>query len=301
MIKRFLFNIIVLVILIAAGVYFFTANKKVEQTIPDNNAYLVTTAKFTNVPDYLLRKETEISLTPQPGFIITTSILSHKKDKVVYSEISDCIGNVNNYNNNGGPCDWKYNIFVKDLKINSTKQIYTYPQDAKFSISDLLVSKAQAGGCPLVHFPLAWSSNDKLIILNWGNPTDCGSGSSMVYSTYIINPAGGPVIPLATSNLIFDNNSKVVYTFNNPSSPQICGPGPSGDNGGEILVKDIETGKTQVLVKPLNVTLAITAFDETTRILSYKSWEIPPPSNGSECGEIADYETPELKTLIIPK
>jgi hypothetical protein len=200
-------------------------------------------------------KDETIKLTPNNGFFITTSILSNKKDKIVYSEISESIKNLEDYKS-----DWEYNIFVKDLNTSNVTKIYSYPE--KISLKEFFIKSAKAGGCPFVYFPIAWSNNDTKIILEWGNPTHCGSGGVPKYKYYTINPEGGEITGLATyDSIFFDNYGKIVFVDTSKKSPGYCGP-TSQANKGAIILKDIENESEVLLAEENNSSYNLRNIDK---------------------------------------
>lgn len=246
---------------------------------------------FVNLDDSLLQRDPNIQIEADKGFIITTSILSNSKNKIVYSEISDCIGNANSYDPNAEPCDWSYNINIKDLQTSEIKNIYEYPEKTSYiqNITGSFVPTAYAGGCRLVHFPIAWSKNDKKIILQWGNPTSCGSGGAPKYMTYTLSSERGELEELSTYEPLFiDNYSKVIFIDESEKSPLICGPA-SQSNYGKIVMKDIETDEAKTLLEEENSFYSDLKFDEVNKILTYSANETPlSAEDGNACSSI-DY------------
>ena len=210
-------------------------------------------------------------MTPTTGYLITTSIVSNSGSKVVYSEISDCIKASNSYGADGQTCNWKYNVFVKDLQTGKLSKIYSYPESTSFfqNLQKLIVSEASAGGCQLVYFPIAWSKNDQKIILQWGNPTDCGAGGAPQYLTYALSPAGGSLENLSTYSPVFlDNYNKVVFIDESTKSPSECGP-VGQMNYGKIVLKYVETGKTVILLEEPNSSYSSLKANSNQTTLSY--------------------------------
>lgn len=246
---------------------------------------------FVNLSKELLRRDSKVILTPTTGYLITTSIVSNSGNKVVYSEISDCIKAVNNYGADGQTCDWKYNVFVKDLQTGKLNRIYSYPESTSFlhNLQKLIVSEAKAGGCRLVYFPIAWSKNDQKIILQWGNPISCGSGGAPQYLTYTLSPTGGSLENLSTYSPVFlDNYSKVVFIDESTKSPAECGP-VTQTNYGKIVLKYIETGKTVILLEEPNSSYSSLQANSNQTTLSYSVKKVK-DVNG--CSEI-DSSIPE--------
>ncbi|MCL5666177.1 MAG: hypothetical protein M1383_00145 [Patescibacteria group bacterium] len=235
---------------------------------------------FANLPKELRQKDYNFKLSPTKGYIITTSIASQDKSKIVYSEISDCIKAANSYNiAESDTCrDWKYNVFVKNLTTGVVKKVYSYPEPVSW-YQNLLAKEAHAGGCPLVPFPLAWSKNVDKIVLELGNPTACGSGGYTRYWYFSISPNGGNMENLAYGDAIFlDSYDKVVYTDFNPNTG-ICGT--MGESVGEgIILKDIESGKITKLVGEPGFTYSIVKINNQQNNLTYTVNKISPSKDG---------------------
>jgi hypothetical protein len=247
----------------------------------------------------LLHRDVKISLTPTEGYVITTSIISNNGNKVVYSEISDCINIANLYGYDGQPCNWNYHMFVKDLKTNEVNKIYSYPKSTSSlqNIQQSIINKAQAGGCPTVLFPLAWSKNDQKIVLQWGNPTSCGSGGAPKYLTQSLNPSDGSLEDLSTYNPIFlDSYNKVVFIDESIKSPAECTI-IAQSNQGKIVLKYIETGKTVVLAEEPNSAYSGLHLDEDGTTLHYSIKKVVVVDG---CSEIDPAVPEKIKQIQLP-
>jgi len=253
---------------------------------------------FANLSKELQQKDSSVTLTPTQGYIITTSIVSHNKDKIVYAEISDCIKAANSYDDSvSSTCtNWKYNIFVKDIVNGNIHKIYSYPQKTSW-YKDFFVKEAQAGGCTLIDFPLAWSKNDKKIILELGNPTSCGSGGYLQYWFHSINPDGGTIADLAYNGAVFlDSYNKVVDINYNPNKG-LCDS--MGQNIGEsILLKEVETGKITKLVGATDTDYAILGVNTQQTELNYTARAIGQIPSG--CFGYISTNTPPTLHLQLP-
>lgn len=263
-------------------------NNKVDPNNTQTENTLEQKSYFRNLPDRLQKKVETVELTPNNGFFITTSILSNKKDKIVYSEISESIKNLEDFRSN-----WEYRIFVKDLSTNEVVKIYSYPENV--SLKDFFIKSANAGGCPLVYFPIAWSKNDTKIILEWGNPTSCGSGGAPKYKSYTINPNEGEIVGLATYDSIFFNDySKVVFVDESKKSPIYCGPA-SQDNNGAMILKDIENESIVLLAEENNSSYSLKNIDEDQNL----TYVVKKVIKVNECSEFDESIPEETKTLKI--
>ncbi len=293
-------SILIAIIIFGLGLYLF------QKSVSDSKTQITQVTEvgsidtiFENLPQELLRRDSKIILTPNVGYLITTSILSNKKDKIVYSEISDCIRAVNNYGVNNQTCNWKYYIFVKDLKTNKLNTIYSYPESTSFfqNMQKLIVNEAQAGGCPLVYFPIAWSKNDQKIILQWGNPTSCGAGGAPQYLTYTLSPDGGSLEDLSTYQPIFlDNYNKVIFIGESAKSPSECGL-VTQKNFGKIVLKYIETGEIKVLLEEENSFYSSLQMKSNETLLSYSVKKV---KNVNGCSEANASAVEKIEQIHIP-
>lgn len=250
---------------------------------------------FANLPNELLVKESTIPLTPNTGYLMVNSILSNGKNKIVYSEISDCIGQENDPNyRTSGQCDWKYRIFVKDLTSNTTKMLYGYPED-KLSWADFFVKKVHAGGCPLVYLPIGWSKNDAKIILQSVNPTSCGAGGGTTKYLYAsVNSGGGLIEGVSNSQATFyDNFSKVVFTGESQMSPAVCGP-INQRNNSKLVFFNTETRKNIKVIEEANTEYGLGEVSSDGKQFSYFVRSV---TEKDGCAEI-DYSTQGEKKVI---
>ncbi|MEA3344211.1 MAG: hypothetical protein U9Q16_00825 [Patescibacteria group bacterium] len=219
----------------------------------------------------LLKKDNSIKLVPNDGFFITTSIVSNKKDKIVYAEISESVKEDSLY------LSCEYSIFTKDLTTDKITKIYSH-------LSEVYN--------PLVYFPIAWSKNDKKIILEWGNPIRVGSGGVPYYETFTIDPMGGEISVLATEHSLFiDDYNKVVYVGESENSPSTCSP--DENNRGVIILKEIESGQQKILAEEENSYYVLKNIDEDFNL----TYTIKKVINVDRCSEF-DELTPE-KSLTL--
>lgn len=208
-------------------------------------------------------------LNPTEGYIVLSSIFSNSKKSVVYLERS-----LSNYD---------YNIVVIDLATREKNTIYSYKSGINPS----------SGACPFEYFPVAWSKNDKKIIVEWVNTTGSGSGCVFQYASYTIDITGGDLINLATEEAIFlDDNLEVVYVDRSNKSPNFCGPGGT-ENNGSIKLKNIETGEEKIIIEEENSYYSIVEINNNN--LTYKIKKIPQETNG--CSEL-DESFPESEKEI---
>lgn len=232
---------------------------------------------------------------PNDGFVILNSIYSNNKEEIVYTEMSECITKAENFSSYledkhvvGQPCsEWDYNIFIKDLESGDVRNIYSESSGKKLSFIPI----AEAGGCRMVHLPIAWSANDKEIILEKLNPSSCGSEPSSSYSYFTISAEGGDVESLATDDALFTTDyDYVIYTENSLESPSFCGP--TDNNNGKIVLKDIEDGSVSTLLEEPNSNYHLLKIEGVT--LEYKVTPFIPDELG--CGELNE-DNSELKSI----
>jgi hypothetical protein len=322
--KKYIYLGIVCILVIASGIYFISRNKDIPENkvppgqqipvgnLPARNSNQMaqipedpptTVSEFANLPKELQKKESGVLLVPNKGFLITTSILSNSGEKIVYAEISDHIYWLNDYNGSSSKdkLPWQYTIYVKDIKSDKTNKLFSFPtQTFPISIKNLFIKTANAGGCQVVPFPIAWSNNDKKIILQWGNPTDCGSGGAPEYLTYTIDADSGKLETLGTYGSIFiDNHTYVIYADNSDKSPLDCGYG-TGNNYGKLIQKEIETGAVIILNEEPNSLYEPNDFKSESRKLTYTVKKIKRLSDGN-CGVFADDGPGEKREITLVK
>jgi len=248
---------------------------------------------FTVIPYELQIKENSVQVIVSDGFTLINSILSNKKDRIVYSEISSCIESEQNYASYG-QCNWKYGIYVIDLLTKTTKKLYGYPED-KLSWIDILIPKIRAGGCPLVYLPIGWSKNDKKIILQSVNPTTCGSGGGTTKFLYAsVNPNGGLIEGISNGQTKFyDYYYKAIFVGESDKSPRICAP-VNQRNNSKLVFFNIESRENIKIIEQKNTDYSLgeilsdgTSLEYFTRIAI----------ENSECAKV-DYSLPGISNFV---
>lgn len=234
------------------------------------NAPSVTANKssFINIPSDLLVTEDGFTPPLSDGFILLTSRLSHNGNTLVFSEISECIRDLNTYSNDSATCTWDYHIITLDTRTQKANIIYSISSSPEQST--LFVPIARAGGCQLIYLPVAWSKDDQTIILKWANPTTCGSESPLEFEFFTIHASGGDIAGLAaTGALFFDDFDKVVSTSDNPFSPPTCGPDPN--NAGRVSLREVTTGTEMILLDVSGIAYQLVDLNEDNdTIFRYK-------------------------------
>lgn len=233
-------------------------------------------SNFASLPQHLLEEVDDIETTPAEGFFITTSVLSNKKDKVVYAEISDWIKSPTKPKNS---LLWKFNIYIKDLNTNKIQKIYSSSQKKQAALKRFFIRDVYAGGCRRALFPIAWSKNDTQIILEEASPGWCGSGGGPKYKTYAIDINNKKISDLATRySIFFDNYSKVFYIDVSDNSPKICGPAWQG-NYGAVVFKNIESGFKKTIFEEPNTNYSLKNIDDEKK-LKYTATKVFSKENG---------------------
>ncbi|MEI7426167.1 MAG: hypothetical protein WCK16_04580 [Candidatus Moraniibacteriota bacterium] len=229
---------IAVIILIAGAlgilIWFGVNNQKQSQTTVRKDSEALANAEkiknqiYDELQDKFKINDYTKNLKPTEGYIVLSSIFSNNKDRVVYFERS-----LSNYD---------YKIVVMNLDTNRKNILYFYKSG---------VSQSN-GACPFEYFPVAWSKNNKKIIVEWGNTTGSGSGCVPKYASYTIDINGGNLVALATDEAVFlDSNLEVVYTDSSEKSPSFCEHGGT-ENHGSIKIKNIETSEEKSIIEEEN-------------------------------------------------
>jgi len=153
------------------------------------------------------------------GAILITSVLSNKKDKIVYFEAKD-----EEKHEDGSLSGFVGNIVLLDL-LSKEKQI---------------VKKIEwKPGCAVVQYiPVAWSLNDKKIILK---EIFIGGGCSASWNdSYVLDVKTFQENVLSVTDSIYLNNYQQVIYLDTLEDLGGCG-------SDKVIQKDIESGKTEIL------------------------------------------------------
>jgi hypothetical protein len=234
------------------------------------------------LPSELIKTDEGSNLEPTDGYMLVTSIKSNNGDKVVYLEISESINQLDSYED--WWTSWTYSIYVKDLGADELLEIYSGPGD-KITSNNFFIKKAQAGGCPLMYLPVAWTKNDKKIVFEMVNPTNCGSGGATEYKTFTIDPLGGSILKLATFNAIFiDTYSKVVDADRYKEYIYICNSMDSFLKN-SIIVKDVEKETSRVLLSDNYSSYELKSVDVSNNAITYTEKKYKQSGNCVEIDE----------------
>jgi len=252
--------------------------------------------------EHLQKKDAPIKIEPNDGFFIVSSILSNNKDKIVYSEISKVIKEMNDADSEGKRYNstktLEYNIFVKNLITNETTKILSYPEANPKTISLYPFIKSAHAGGSLVYFPIAWSENDQKIILEWGNPSLTGSGHAIKYKTYTVNPDGKEIKGLTPYDHIFINNyGKVIFVGDSDKTLQFYGP-YTQRNKGSIILKNIEDGLEKILLEEVNSNYTLKKIDKNQN-LTYIVEKVKKTEDEGDYGEVDKSIPGQTKILNI--
>jgi len=245
------------------------------------------------LPQGLVSLEPNAKITPDQNYTVVVSRFSQDKNKLVYVEWSSCLDTYSIYNPHQTPnyCnDWEFRVIVQNVASGLANKIFEYSNlTSKPSLYNFFfIPTAYAGGCPLVPFPMGWSTNDLKIILEANTPFDCGSGGAPHYPYFTLSPNGGSLETLATyPAFFFDNFGTVVYSDNSKLSPVICGPS-SDNNNGKIVMKSIETGQITTLIETPNTLYNLLREDYQNRNFVYATMANK-KDTASGCG-MTDYQ-----------
>lgn len=155
-------------------------------------------------------------------------------------------------------------------------QLWTYEAATKGLIYVATVGTFRGsnfGGLPM---PIAWSKDDRLVILK-DKMFSPGAGGSSVGPTFgTLDVAKGDsaneqkVTYLATGSARFyDAYGKVVYLEESPKSVRYIQPGPP--NNGRIVYRNISGGQTKVLIEEPDTEYQIVSLDEKAGRLAIKA------------------------------
>lgn len=239
-----------------------------------NDAGLKIRSDFSKPPNkhYTIEPESEDTF-------ISGSIPSNSGDRVAYWELDKCLAVMNYFgdlNRPVMPCEhWTYSIKVRNLNDNATKTIYTGTEKDH-----------------LAYFPVAWSKNDKKIILTWRNIGQGGT-EGPAYNSYGLNPEGGQLENLGNSNgaMFFDSFSKLV-TADDVAGISFCSP---MGNHGEIKLINVETGASKILLAEKQSFYVLEYLDKVNNTLHYTRQNIVTDQKSGCSSETGEPEKRELK------
>jgi hypothetical protein len=281
-----------------ASIIFFISKTAVPNMVWNNNNKITATAHKPATPqevygiknDIVNKSElfadsalqSKINITP--GHFTFNEILSNSGNKIVYAELSDCPDDPA-YSN----CAWDYSIKIFDPSKEQPTTIYTKKVDKE--------SLPYAG---IIYYPIAWSKNDKKIILSWYNLYFFGQDfSPPKYSLLDVN--GGeienPGAFIDCNATIFDFNTQAI-TATDKNGGVLCAEGDYSPSLEQIIITNAETEKTTVVVnKKSGYGLAIKSFDPITGLLVYTTFPCKETGQMCEATEGGGVITKQIKVL----
>ena len=228
-------------------------------------------------------RDLEKNLKPTADKFTFNEILSQGGDKIVYAELSNCSEGKPYWNG----CPWEYSIKIFDGQKKNTATLYRQTNDR--------TSDTYMHG--IIYYPIAWSKNDKKIILGWYNLYEMGQGGlPSAYALLDLN-GGKFKFPGAFANCsvtIFDNNTQAV-TATDRNGNFACAEGEDVTPE-KIIVTNAETEKTVTVVgRDKGFGHAIKSFDPLTRTLIYITFPCIETAAGCIVPQNVKTTTQELK------
>ena len=216
--------------------------------------------------------------------IAFNEILSHSGNKIVYAELTNCPDERTGY----ADCAWDYSIKILDTAKKQTTTIYTQSKDMN-----------SPSYHAIIYYPMAWSKNDKKIILGWYNLYFYGQGfSPSQYSVLDVNGGSveNPGAFIDCNAILFDSNTQAI-TATDKNGSVACA---EGDNitPEQIIVTNAETGKTATIVgKEIGIGHAIKSFDPLTRTLVYTTFQCKETGQICETVKGGEVTTKQIKVI----
>lgn len=252
---------------------------------------------FPFIPLELQTKDNSTPINPEPGFRIINSVRSNNNDRVVYSEVSGCDTSVSE----GQSCisikNWKYYVYLKNVNSKEKTVLWEYDRDKLTAYYN--PEKEYANSIlPMIFLPIAWSPNDKFIILKLFALYGFGSPEGTVFSGYAyIESASGKIktISADTAQTLFTPDyNYAVFTEESQKSPHECGPVPT--NYSSIAMINFSTGQKKTIIEELNMHYWLTSLSKDG-VLTYTptQWEtyedknclVPEPPSETKSGSEA--------------
>jgi hypothetical protein len=214
---------------------------------------------------------------------VFNAVASNTGDQIAYTELSNCAGETHLYYDwkNLPKCDWGYSLKIFNIKTQSTTTLQSGSGDS-----------AKLAGVALVFYPIAWTKNDKALIVSWSNIGLGGSGGAP--PDYMsIDPKTGKMSGLGgaegwyTGTIFFDDYSRAIVVLSSDKNPA-CDE--EGGNQGKIVLINTETGKSQSLVEEKNRHYAVSSFNRLTNTLTY-SYQTYTSTSEYSCHDTSEQET----------
>lgn len=257
--KKFLLLSIVLIVSVSGCFGGFSGSKESKDI-----------GKYENEPEKIIKvfnKNPEIAgqgankqnsqVEPRPGYEIFSSLLSHDKDMVVYTEVKGRMDDLYK--------GWEYHISYKNLSNGRQGVIYSFPKDLswKSALLEFTAEEAKAQNCQALPFPIKWTKNDKKIIFKGIVPVPCSSESISKTGYFAADPEEGVLEPLRYI-AFFDGHSKAVVLES--GDKLICDSMKVSVNE-RVVAKDLEFGSKEIMVGDDDHHYRFMGIDERTEML----------------------------------
>ncbi len=209
----------------------------VPSSVPDESAWKEFLA--------LAATNTDMDVRVPDGSFVYSKLLSHDKQKLVYSVLKNCLKDeyVKTDTLFSQEC-FEYHVFEQDVKTQKVEELKVVANVAPFS-------KGGCGGV-IVYMPFAWSKHDAKIVFDWNNLAQFGCDGFDPGPKYLIMDAsGGPLMPIDRSSseqLFLDDYADVVFTRYIKGSFSIDCQDGTQIYPTDIVMKNLETGKERVLM-----------------------------------------------------
>jgi hypothetical protein len=227
------------------------------------------------------KRNFEVSLKANQGYIIYSYLVSNNDEAVVYSEISSCFSAASV--NSNYACSWDFNIYVQNVLDGRVKKIYSQPGD-------------QTDLCATAYVPKAWTKNDKKIILSPEMPVRCPK-TELRNISYVIDPGSGNLQYLSSGSVLYlEDYSKAIMTDENILSMNYCDAG--SPRNGRIILKDLETFQTQELISETNKEYRLVSVNADGTVVDYNAFDVI--KTNKDCGQV-NFSTVEKRKLMLKK
>lgn len=226
-------------------------------------------------------------IKPTESHFAFNQVLSNSGDKIAYAELSDCAGQISLHGNNEQACSWDYSVKVFNTVSKKTTTLYSE-----------IGTDNRLHGVELIFSPFAWTKNDKKIILTWSNIGNGGSGGMPPEYSFLDANGGAIENPSGMQGCfatLIDSNQKAITSSSSIYGASCGEETPFSD---QILLTNMETGKTTVIRQEKDRILDIVSFNKLTRVLTYTSRGCQ--KDDQACGQPSD-PTEITKQVKIPQ
>lgn len=232
-------------------------------------------------------------ISSEDGQILTAVIPSNDGTKLVYSEWSE-----NMLDRNVRSSEWNYQIILMDLQTGELEVLFVENNENAFN----LIPRAFAGGCANAYLPIAWTPSDSKIVIETVIPNQCGAGGAYPESGYyLLELDSGELVFLGDyASLLSSDYSLAVHTENNELTPGYCGPGAENNNGGRIVLTELENGQSEVILEEVNAIYRLLEINSEENKLLYEEYNVEADEYG--CAEkSSEVSQKTIFYLAVPK